>query len=69
MMPVVLGRLWVVKIPEGVSMPTVWLLVLLPVCEVGSVVSMMVASMVLLLLSLFMLRFLVDMESVEEFVS
>ena len=68
MMSVVLGWLWVVEIPEGVSMPTVWLLVLLPVCEVGSVVSMMVASMVLLLLSLFMLRLFVDVESVEKLV-
>ena len=66
MMFVVLGRLWMVELPEGVSMSTVWLLVLFP--EVGSVVSMMAASVVLLLLSLFMLWLLVDVESVEEFV-
>ena len=55
-----------VDLPEGVSMTTVWLLVLFP--EVGSVISMMAPSVVLFLLSLFMFRLLVDVESVEEFV-
>jgi hypothetical protein len=66
MMFVVLGSFWVIDLPEGVSMSTVWLFVLFP--EVGSVISMMAASVRLFLLSLFMLRLLVDMESVEEFV-
>ena len=66
MMFVVLWRLWVVEIPEGVRMIPCVLLILFP--EDGFVISMMAASVVLLLLSLFMLRLLDDVKSVEELV-
>ena len=61
---VVLGRLWVVEIPEGVRMIPCVLFILFP--EFGTVISVMAASMVLLLLLFFVLWLLDDVKVMEE---